>query len=287
MKPMKPNRRESEGRATLLMEIAASGDALPLASDLLRNASLVAWPKASANAPPPPMRIAPPLDGRGLSHAVLSTVNDLDRLKLSSLDEISTLLPGEVPAGRSGRYFDLQHWLRSSFLLLKAAQCRLGARGQAHGDLMSRYLRKPGTFHNPDGYDAQQHDSYRDNRRYLNGTLFNQDTAAAFTALALPPDLLGRSRRAQYAFMRRTLPGVARETFAPHFDALFPAEFFTLFFDFGEHDDEQIRKTLGKLAPYLSDAEFRTQTPRTLLEMFDHTEGFLDPVWEDAAISPR
>jgi len=285
MKPMKPNKFEQAGRAAVLMEMAVRGDALPLASDLLRNASLVAWPKASAKAPP--MRIAPPLDGRGLSHAVLSMVNDLDRLKLSSLDEISTLLPGEVPTGRSGSFFDLQHWLRASFLLLKAGQCRLGVRGQAHADLVSRYLRRPGPFHNPDGYDTQLHDSYRDNRRYLNSALFNKDTAAAFTALALPNDLLERPRKAQFAYMRRTLPEVAHETYAPHFDALFPAEFFTLFFDFSEHDDEQIRRTLGKLAPLLTDAEFRTQAPLKLLELFDLTEGFLDPVWEEAAVSPR
>lgn len=288
MKPSKRSRDAQQHRRLLLASAAYGGErTIAPISDVLRNISLIAWPKQSLDRPPPPMRIAAPLDGRGMSGTMLNVLNNLERLKSATVEQIDALGPDEIPKGRQGAFFDLAHWTRSSFLLLKSAQCRYAARGREHAALMSRYLLKPGLFHDPEGFSQQKHDDARDNKKRLNAHVFGKEVAGGLTILALSPSIFSRPEKQQIQVMRASLNTAAVDLYTRYFDDLFPVEFFTSFFDFSEHSDRQILSTLKKLRPSIEDPEFRSQLPDLLLAAFDHSDGFLDTVLEEAAEFPR
>lgn len=215
---------------------------LPLLFDLARNVanlSRVGGPKVC---------VVPSMDGRALQSSLVGFLNYLADQRLSTFEERQKQRPGTRHIGRQGQRLDMDAWLKSTVILLKLAQTEAIAKRKIRLGIVSRYLERPGRWHDPEGVGEEQVKAWR-KRNLVRKLVFNTAFALRVTALAVPADLDRLPLSDQLAYMRG-LGSRAKALFEPLTDHLFPAEALWLLFDFSLHTDAELKSFMAALKRY-------------------------------------
>lgn len=220
-------------------------DVLPLISDLLRNIRNIA--RIGGSTQP----VVPPLGGRAMDPAMSNFLAFVRTHYLTNAEQRAALTPREVPRRTRGGRFDVDAWLMSTAILLKANQARLAGAGRSKVAIVDRYLAAPGRWQRREGVNIETLKEWSKPGRYLRAEVWTRDFAAILTSLALPDDLPSWPFAEQKAHLRR-LRGPVDTLFAPHTDEWFPFELVAFFYDLSRHTDPELRKTVRKLAPFLA-----------------------------------
>jgi hypothetical protein len=227
----------------LLMEAGSEGmPILPLLISLARNIANL------SRIGGPEKLVVPSADGRDLHLSLVNVLNEINRLRLSSYEDRANLKHGQAHVARKGQRFDVNAWLRSSTILLKMAQAAAIAKPKDQLDIVSRYLMRPGRWHDKMGLGEEQVKAWRkkDSAAKL---IFKPDFAMRLTALAVPADLDRQSPSDQIAYLKG-LGLKAKALFEPLTDNLIPAESLWLLFDLSLHSDMELRRMLKELETY-------------------------------------
>ncbi|ASP21267.1 hypothetical protein ANTHELSMS3_02605 [Antarctobacter heliothermus] len=215
---------------------------LPLLLDIARNASNL------SRIGGPKVGIVPPIDQGVLQSSLVNFVNYVSDMLLSTIEERDDLRTDSRHVRKPGKRFDVNAWLPSIVILMKLAQAEAIGKRKTRLNLVSRYLERPGRWHNPEGVGEDQVKYWRIKNRNFN-PIFTKDFALRTTALAIPAELDRLTIAEQMTYMRE-LHVRAKNLFEPLTDNLFPAEAFWLFFDFSLHEDQELVDFISALAPY-------------------------------------
>ncbi len=216
---------------------------LSLLIDLLRNTknlSRIGGPKDL---------VVPSVTGHALPDQLLTFLNTLARLRMSTYSQRMALRPGEAHIGKPGQRFDVDAWMHTTIIHLKLAQTEALGPHKVQQDIVSRYLERGGRWHDPMGLGEGQVKAWR--RKALIGEyVFQADQALRLTAFLIPADFTQRALPDQIAFLK-TFGTQIKEFYESRMDDRFPAEAFWLFFDLSLHTDDELTKLIAVLKPLL------------------------------------